>query len=574
MHIQSFGSKPAGLLLLFVCLLVSWQAKGQSGFENRIVIQVDDPSVKATVDNAEAAAGETVTLTLTGLASGKTAEVTAGSSGGATDYTVTTVKDNNTYTVTMPSGVLYIGVKVTSGGQVIWVQTPGISSGLATVALSVEGNNPSAIKPGETAVQMGSKVTATLTLQPKDGQTLTLQRITGQSPDGSWVMVPVVASPAPTPVQSGNSSTIEFTMPASEVILTYTISSSADIKEEPTPDGPDEDPVEVPEIAWPNKPNQDPVLVITHEIEEDNLALLNTHLQQLPGVDEEEGTMTELVDISLQLGDGTRVQPDGSVTVTYPYPQGTDASWNFCIVHQISDDEQQQLSYETIYPESLHIGLRFKVSSFSPFAIIYTPPLLPEEGTDPVRVVGISLNKTALTLSINKKDEQLKVTFNPSDATDRRVVWTSDNEAVLTVSADGVLTPLKAGNARVTARSANGGFQATCQVTVTSGSSPDPDPDPSPDPDPNPDPDPEPDPDPDPDLPVANAAIADSAPQLHVSEGYLRVESGRPVTVQVFGLSGKIASDRSSAVSHQIVLPSGIWLVSIDRAKAIKILIP
>ena len=152
----------------------SWQAKGQSGFENRIVIQVDDPSVKATVDNAEAAAGETVTLTLTGLASGKTAEVTAGSSGGATDYTVTTVKDNNTYTVTIPSGVLYIGVKVTSGGQVIWVQTPGISSGLATVALSVEGNNPSAIKPGETAVQMGSKVTATLTLQPKDGQTLTL----------------------------------------------------------------------------------------------------------------------------------------------------------------------------------------------------------------------------------------------------------------------------------------------------------------------------------------------------------------------------------------------------------------
>ena len=94
----------------------------------------------------------------------------------------------------------------------------------------------------------------------------------------------------------------------------------------------------------------------------------------------------------------------------------------------------------------------------------------------------------------------MKVTFNPSDATDRRVVWTSDNEAVLTVSADGVLTPLKAGNARVTARSANGGFQATCQVTVTSGSSPDPDPDPSPDPDPNPDPDPEPDPDPDPDL--------------------------------------------------------------------------
>lgn len=343
------------------------------------------------------------------------------------------------------------------------------------------GEEPSVIDPGETLVAAGTKVTATLTLNAAEGQTLALQRITGQSPDGSWAMLPVEVNTAqPAAVSEGK--TIEFTMPASEVILTYTISSKANIKDKPTADSPTEEPVEVPEIAWPGISPEKPVLVITHQIDEKKLELLSQQLQLLPVAGKEEGTVTKLVDISLQLENGERVQPGSPVTVTYPYPQGTDARWNFCIVHQISD-AGQAISYETIYPESLHIGLRFQVSSFSPFAILYTPPFLPEGTDEPVRVESISLDRTSLTLRTDGSD-RLSVTFTPADATDKRVVWSSDNESVLTVSDDGMLTAVSPGNVLVTARSVNGGFQATCRITVESASNPDPDPDPGLDPDP------------------------------------------------------------------------------------------
>lgn len=565
MHIQSIGSKLSGWLLLFVCLFFSWQAKGQEGFESRIIISVDDSSVKATVDKPNASQGDVVTLTLTGLTSGKTAVVTAGSSAGATGLTVESVSGNsNTYTITMPSGILYINVKVTKSGQVIRVQTPGISSTLALVTLSVEGET---LEAGNALVDAGVEVTATLTLKPEVGQTLTLVRITGQSPDGSWVMMPVEL---PVSKATEENTSIQFTMPASEVILTYTISASGEITTKPTEDSDDKDPVKVPEVAWPNNPGtpQEPVLVITREIEDNKLELLNKELQQLPVATEEEGAIIELVDISLQV-DGKRVQPGSPVTVTYPYPQGTNADWNFSIVHQISD-KGGDIEYETIYPQSLHIGLRFEVSSFSPFAIIYTPPVVPESGPF-IPVKGISLDKTTLTLRTGNS-ESLQVTFDPETSTDQRIVWSSDNESVLAVSEEGVVTAKAAGSAVVTARSKNGGFTATCRVTVTSGSAPGPDPGPAPDPDPDPTPDPD-DPTP-PEPPVANGAIADGVPSLRVSEGCLLVEAARPVTVQVFGLGGQAQAASASAASHRISLPSGIWLVSIDRAKAVKIIIP
>lgn len=112
---QLIGSKPGGRLLLFVCLLLSWQVKAQSGFENRIVIQVDGLSVRATVDKPDAKEGETLTLTLAGLTSGATATVTAGPSAGSSGYEVKQVQGKvNAYTLIMPSGVLYIHVKVTN----------------------------------------------------------------------------------------------------------------------------------------------------------------------------------------------------------------------------------------------------------------------------------------------------------------------------------------------------------------------------------------------------------------------------------------------------------------------------
>lgn len=81
-----------------------------------------------------------------------------------------------------------------------------------------------------------------------------------------------------------------------------------------------------------------------------------------------------------------------------------------------------------------------------------------------VPVKGITLNKTKLTLEPGKS-ETLKVTFNPSNATNKDVTWKSSNDKVATV-VNGKVTAKKAGTAKITVKTKDGGFEKTCNVTV------------------------------------------------------------------------------------------------------------
>lgn len=81
-----------------------------------------------------------------------------------------------------------------------------------------------------------------------------------------------------------------------------------------------------------------------------------------------------------------------------------------------------------------------------------------------VKVTGITLNKTEVTINEGEKTT-LTATVSPSDATTKNVTWVSDNETVATV-ADGVVSALSAGSATITATTVDGGFTASCVVTV------------------------------------------------------------------------------------------------------------
>ncbi len=84
-----------------------------------------------------------------------------------------------------------------------------------------------------------------------------------------------------------------------------------------------------------------------------------------------------------------------------------------------------------------------------------------EEST--IAVTGVLLDQSTLTLTAGGATATLTATVTPGNATDKTVTWNSDNEAVATV-ADGVVTPLTAGSAIITASA--GEFSATCAVTV------------------------------------------------------------------------------------------------------------
>ena len=88
-----------------------------------------------------------------------------------------------------------------------------------------------------------------------------------------------------------------------------------------------------------------------------------------------------------------------------------------------------------------------------------------EYGECSVPATGVTLNKTSASV---KKDGTIKLTaiFAPADATNQNVTWISDNNSVATVSNNGVVTGVAPGSAQITATTVDGGYKASCTVTV------------------------------------------------------------------------------------------------------------
>ena len=81
-----------------------------------------------------------------------------------------------------------------------------------------------------------------------------------------------------------------------------------------------------------------------------------------------------------------------------------------------------------------------------------------------VSVSGVTLNKTALSLTVGDT-ETLTATITPDNATNKNVTWSSDTPSVASVN-NGVVTAVAPGTATITATTVDGGFTATCTVTV------------------------------------------------------------------------------------------------------------
>ena len=93
------------------------------------------------------------------------------------------------------------------------------------------------------------------------------------------------------------------------------------------------------------------------------------------------------------------------------------------------------------------------------------------DGTYVVPVTGVSLDESSITLDVGG-NQTLTATVTPEDATNKKVRWSSDNEAVATVSEDGVVTAVAGGTAVITATTHDGFFTASCTVTVNAPDAP------------------------------------------------------------------------------------------------------
>gem|GEM_PF-3463061 len=81
-------------------------------------------------------------------------------------------------------------------------------------------------------------------------------------------------------------------------------------------------------------------------------------------------------------------------------------------------------------------------------------------------VSQIVLDKSEMEVYVEMTDT-IHATVMPAEATIQSLVWTSSNESVATVDAEGVVTAVSVGNAIITATATDGsGVTATCRVTV------------------------------------------------------------------------------------------------------------
>ena len=82
-------------------------------------------------------------------------------------------------------------------------------------------------------------------------------------------------------------------------------------------------------------------------------------------------------------------------------------------------------------------------------------------------VTGVTLAPSTLAMKVGDAPVALTATVLPAEADDKTVTWSSSAPSVAAVDENGMVTATAAGTATVTVTTNDGGFTASCEVTVT-----------------------------------------------------------------------------------------------------------
>lgn len=85
--------------------------------------------------------------------------------------------------------------------------------------------------------------------------------------------------------------------------------------------------------------------------------------------------------------------------------------------------------------------------------------------TAPLSVSGVSVLPTDVSMA-EGGTRQLSATVLPSGAANQNVAWSTSNSSVATISSSGLVTAHAVGNATIIVETEEGGYQATCAITV------------------------------------------------------------------------------------------------------------
>ena len=136
------------------------------------------------------------------------------------------------------------------------------------------------------------------------------------------------------------------------------------------------------------------------------------------------------------------------------------------------DQKQTQALVENVGPEAISEYLK-KNPKDNKETVKSKPvdkslPEVNDEELNKVIPTSITLNKNDVTLNLNSKSKTvaLKATIEPSNTTDKEIIWTSSNNDIATV-VNGVVTAKKPGTTTITATTNDNVVAATTNITIT-----------------------------------------------------------------------------------------------------------
>ena len=150
-----------------------------------------------------------------------------------------------------------------------------------------------------------------------------------------------------------------------------------------------------------------------------------------------------------------------------------------------------------------------------------------------VKVTGITLNYSSITVNGDLERVQLIATVAPATATDQSLTWTSSDASVASVDGAGLVTIRKKGKATVTAKANDGsGVSASCLFDVIRT--------------------------------VANETI--DGLRIYVADGALRLALPSSETVHIYNVEGSLVRTLVlPAGDHVLPLPSGVYVVRVGE---------
>jgi len=163
----------------------------------------------------------------------------------------------------------------------------------------------------------------------------------------------------------------------------------------------------------------------------------------------------------LDLGDTSNIISD--LTLPTDFPEGVTVTWTSSNTDVVQNDGTVTRPIdEDATVELTALIEKGSASTTKTFTLIVLKTGVVIED---IEITDLTLDQTAIVLELGQS-VQLNVSIQPENATNKQLVWTSDNEHVAVVDENGNITAIAPGAATVTVTAVAGGKTAAAEVTV------------------------------------------------------------------------------------------------------------